>query len=158
MILKKNSRLEFVTKSAEQTLNLGKRVAASLLGGEILALVGELGAGKTTFVQGLAKGLGIKKRVISPTFIIVRKYILPITNHQSLIANFHHVDLYRLEENLENEIKNLGLDEIWGKKENIVAIEWAEKIKNLIPKNATWIYFETLDEDNRAIKIRRENL
>lgn len=158
MILKKNSRLEFVTKSAEQTLNLGKRVAASLLGGEILALVGELGAGKTTFVQGLAQGLGIKRRVISPTFILMRRYPLRFKNKDLRIKNFYHVDLYRLEGNMEREIQNLGLSEIWGKRENIIAIEWAEKIKDLIPKNATWIYFETLDEDNRAIKIRRESL
>ena len=158
MILKKNSRVEFVTKSAKQTLNLGKRVAASLLGGEILALVGELGSGKTTFVQGLAQGLGIKRRVISPTFILTRRYPLRFKNKDLRIKNFYHLDLYRLEGNMEREIQNLGLSEIWEKKENIIAIEWAEKIRNVVPKNTTWIYFEELDRDSRMIKVQKENL
>ena len=141
--------MEVVTKNDTKTRELGKRIAHQLKGGEILALVGDLGSGKTTFVQGLAKGLGIKKRVISPTFIIMRHYP---------IAHFYHIDLYRLEKNIEHEIKGLGLEEIWGKQENIVAIEWAEKIKDLLPKNTIWITFEQFDENSRKIMIDKESI
>lgn len=144
-------------------------MAGSLKGGEILALTGKLGSGKTTFVQGLAQGLGIKKRVISPTFILMRRYSTPITNHppspgkaglrrasQSLITNFYHLDLYRLEKNLEKEVENLGIKEIWTKKENVVAIEWSEKIRNLMPKKATWLKFEDRGGDRRMIEVRNQ--
>jgi len=120
----------------------------------VLALTGDLGSGKTTFVQGFAQGLGIKTRIISPTFIIVRKYELRFTNYDLRIRNFYHIDLYRLEENVEREIINLGVDEIWNTSGNIVAIEWAEKIKNVIPKNATWIKFESLGENERRVIIK----
>jgi len=113
-----------------------------------LALTGELGSGKTTFVQGLAKGLGIKQRIISPTFILVRKYDLRS-------KSFYHVDLYRLETEVEKEVRNLGIEEIWDNPENIVVIEWAEKIKGMIPENATWIEFKNLGGNERKIKINK---
>ena len=144
---------------------MGKRIANSLKGGETFALQGELGSGKTTFIKGLAVELGIEQRIISPTFIIVRRYVIsPITNHspsrrlsrargQSPVTNFYHIDLYRLELNVESEVKNLGIKDIWNNQTNIVAIEWAEKIKDLIPKSATWIKFENLEEDKRKISV-----
>lgn len=139
--------METTTKSAQETKDLGKKTAADLKGGETLALTGELGSGKTTFIQGLAEGLGIKGRIISPTFILMRKYA-------ASKLDFYHVDFYRLEERLENEVKNLGIDDAWGKKENVVAIEWAEKIKKSIPENAIWIEFENLGENERKILIK----
>jgi tRNA threonylcarbamoyladenosine biosynthesis protein TsaE len=126
---------------------LGKKTAADLKGGETLALTGELGSGKTTFIQGLAEGLGIKGRIISPTFILMRKYM-------ASKFDFYHIDFYRLEDGLENEVKNLGIDDTWGKKDNIVAIEWAEKIKKSIPGNAIWIKFENRGENERKILIK----
>jgi len=115
----------------------------------VIALTGELGSGKTTFVQGLAKGLGIKARIISPTFMLIRKYEIRYTRYERRIADdvlrfasFYHIDLYRLEENVESEVRNLGVEEIWNNPENIVAIEWAEKIEKMIPKSAKWIKFE----------------
>ena len=136
---------------------MGKKIATDLIRNHanVLALTGELGSGKTTFVQGLAEGLGIKQRIISPTFILVRKYEIPISNIQYQISNFYHIDLYRLEENVETEVRNLGLEEIWQNPENIVVIEWAEKIKSMIPKKAKWIKFENLGEDERRIKVKR---
>ena len=119
----------------------------------MLALSGELGSGKTTFVQGLAYGLGIKKRIISPTFILARKYELGLKAKSSKLKAFYHVDLYRLEENVEDEVRNLGIDEFWKNPENIIAIEWAGKIKSMIPKKATWLRFENLGEDKRKITI-----
>lgn len=110
----------------------------------IIALYGELGSGKTTFVQGLAKGLGIKRRIISPTFVIVRSYKLGA-------RSFYHIDLYRIEN--EREIEGLGIEEVMNDPQNIVAIEWAEKIAKLLPKKRADIYFEYLSENKRKIKI-----
>jgi tRNA A37 threonylcarbamoyladenosine biosynthesis protein TsaE len=67
--------------------------------------------------------------------------------------NFYHIDLYRLEEKIEQEVKNLGIEDIWREKQNLVVIEWAEKIKNIIPKIAIWIKFENLGGDKRRIII-----
>jgi len=125
---------------------LGEKIAVDLAISHqplVIALTGNLGSGKTTFVQGFAKGLGIKQRIISPTFILMRKYG----------ENFYHVDLYRLEGNIESEVRNLGIEDIWKDPKNIVVIEWAEKIKKMIPKSAQWIKFENLGKDERKITI-----
>jgi len=105
--------MEYHTKSAEETKATGERFSADLKPGDIVALSGELGAGKTTFIQGLAKGLGVKERVLSPTFIIMRKYTTPKE------FDFYHVDLYRLEGDMKNEIENLGLAEIFERQKDI---------------------------------------
>lgn len=153
----------FITNSFKETQKLGEEFARSLLArlkGEtlnalVIALYGDLGSGKTTFVQGLAEGLGIKKRIISPTFIIVRNY--RIKNHEShsassgqaRIMNLYHIDLYRVEG--ERDIEGLGIEEIMNDKNNIVIVEWAEKLKNLIPKNRIEIRFEYLKDHSRKI-------
>lgn len=139
--------MEIITKSAEETKSLGKKLAIDLSKnqrGIVIGLIGELGAGKTTFAQGFAKGLGIKNRIISPTFILMRKY-----------GDFYHVDLYRLEKDVENEVRNLGLFDIWEKPENIILIEWAEKIENILPKGSIKIEFELLDEFERKIRVEK---
>src|SRR3972149_1991176 len=101
--------MELITKSARETQSFGQALAADIVSGKVshvLALKGELGSGKTTFVQGLAKGLGVKKRITSPTFILMREYAI---SHQPLaISYLYHVDLYRLEGDLSREIENLG--------------------------------------------------
>lgn len=102
-----------------------------------------MGAGKTTFVQGLAKGLGIKRRITSPTFIIVRSYGE---------ENFYHIDLYRIES--DKDIEGLGIEEIFKDSKNIIAVEWPEKVEKLIPVNRTEIHFEYLDENRRKITIK----
>jgi len=139
--------MEFITESSQETKDLGQKIAADLVGGEILALTGDLGSGKTTFVQGFSKGLGLTSRIISPTFILMRKY-------RASDKDFYHIDLYRLEKEVDKEVVNLGVTDIWGKPGNIVVIEWAEKIKDLIPKSAKWIFFENLGEDKRKITIK----
>lgn len=146
--------MEILTKSARQTQKLGEKIANNLKGGEVLCLYGELGSGKTTFVQGLAKGLGIKKRVLSPTFVMIRQYeirktqnVLRIASH---VSRFYHVDLYRVEN--EKDVKGLGLEEIWSDPENIVAIEWAEKIKKILPKKRVDIHFEYVNEVTRLVR------
>lgn len=112
-----------------------------------MCLVGGLGAGKTTFTQGMANGLGVQTGVSSPTFILMRV-------SKGISKKLYHLDLYRLEENVDREVENLGLFEIWGKKENITVIEWAEKIKNILPKNSIWINFENKAENQRKITIK----
>ena len=135
--------MEFITKNAAETKELGKKIGTSLKGGAVLALSGELGAGKTTFVQGLAEGLGIKAKIISPTFILMRHY-----------DNLYHLDLYRLEGDVWNEVKNLGVNDFWGRDNNVFVIEWAEKIKDHLPKETKLISFEQIDENQRRIVIK----
>lgn len=146
--------MEFTTKSAKETKKLGEKIGADLKGGETLALVGDLGSGKTTFVQGLAKGLGIDQRVVSPTFILVRKYGIGIRNNELGIMNFYHIDLYRLEGDVEKELANLGFKEIVSGTNNIVVVEWAGKAIGVYPENTVWIEFENLGEDKRKITVK----
>jgi tRNA threonylcarbamoyladenosine biosynthesis protein TsaE len=162
--------MEYTTESAEETKKLGGKIAYQLIADNqglevgskavVLALAGDLGSGKTTFAQGLAEGLGVKQRIISPTFIILRKYELGTKNKENRFKCFYHIDLYRLEGNLpeggasvEQEITNLGLKEIWSDPTNIIAIEWAEKARGLIPKEAIWVEFGNVGKDRRKIKI-----
>lgn len=134
----------FITNSYLETQKIGEEIGQSVKNGKVFALHGDLGSGKTTFVQGLAKGLGIKRRIKSPTFIIVRTY-------DAGIMRFYHIDLYRVES--LSDIKGLGIEEIINGSENIVAIEWPEKMKSLLPENKIDIFFENLGEDKRKIKI-----
>jgi len=141
--------MEYITQTAEETKEVGRRLSASVKGGEIFALQGDLGAGKTTFVQGFAEGLGIKGRVNSPTFIIMRSY--QVTDYNLPITSLYHVDLYRLESNIEEELKNLGITDLWGKPENVFLIEWAEKAKESLPDDTKWIKFENINKDGRKV-------
>lgn len=145
--------MEIITKSAQSAKNFGKQLTDSLKGGEILALVGDLGSGKTTFVQGLAEGFGISSNVISPTFILMREYECKSKKQNSKCKNLYHVDLYRLEDDVKAELKNLGIMDLWEKKENIVVIEWADKAREFMPKNTRWIEFKSLEDDQKRITI-----
>lgn len=133
--------MKYITRSKKETKDLAKKLAKKLTG--VIALIGELGSGKTTFAQGFAEGLEIKEKIISPTFVLIRQHKIP--NSKKIL---YHIDLYRIE-----DIKSLGLDELWSNKENIVLIEWAEKIKKLLPKNTTYIQFKILSENKRQIII-----
>ena len=139
--------MEINTKNASETKEFGKKFGAGLKGGEVIALSGDLGAGKTTFVQGLAEGVGIDERIMSPTFLLMREHSIKFG------GKLYHIDLYRLESNVEQEIENLGISDFWSKSENLVVIEWAEKAKETLPSNTTWIKFENIDENIRKITI-----
>ena len=102
-----------VTENFHQTQKLGEDIAGEIKSGGFLAFFGDLGSGKTTFVQGFAKGLGIKRRIISPTFIIVRTYL--VKN-----ATFYHIDLYRTQS--ADDLLGIGLNQIIEGKNNIVAL------------------------------------
>lgn len=143
--------MEILTKSASETQKLGEKISVDLSFGKlssrkaiVLALFGNLGSGKTTFIQGLAKGLGIKKRVISPTFVFIRPYTLAPKPY-----TLYHVDLYRIEK--PSDTRGLGLEEIFADKDAIVVIEWADRIKKILPKKRMDIFFEYLDENKRRI-------
>lgn len=131
---------ELVTKSAEETKCIAKTFAGKLKGGEVVLLYGDLGAGKTTFVQGLAEGLESSGVVQSPTFVLRRIY--------KGKPNIVHYDFYRLE---GDTISNgLDLDEDVTE-ENVVIVEWPERL-NYEPKGAMKIYFEDKGSDERVIK------
>lgn len=134
------------TKNNEETKKVALDLAKKITSGTILCLYGELGAGKTTFTQGLAEYFGIK-RIISPTFVLIRQY--PLKNFK--LSTFFHIDLYRLD-NIE-EIKNLGIEEIMADKNNFVVIEWADKMNELLPKKRIDIYFKYLSDEEREIEI-----
>ena len=137
------------TKNYLETQQAGFDLAKNLKGGEVICLHGDLGSGKTTFVQGLAKGLGIDAKIISPTFIIMRSYEIRLKNEDLGFKNFYHVDLYRIEN--EKDVKGLGLMEFMKDPESVIAIEWPEKIENLLPEKRIDIIFNYLDEDRREI-------
>ncbi len=128
-----------------ETQEIGKEFAKTLKDGSVVCLYGDLGAGKTTFTQGVALGLGIKNRIISPSFIIIRTYRI----NKGSVDNFYHIDLYRLES--EADLKSLGFDEILDDKKSVVVIEWAEKLGAKLPKERIDIYFENIDDNERQI-------
>lgn len=138
--------MEIFTKSAQETKRFGRKFANTLKGGEVIALVGELGGGKTTFVQGLARGLGIKDRIISPTFILRRDY----QGKKKLC----HIDLYRIGEGVEKEFGNLDTNELFGSSDTIIVIEWAEKVRELLPQSTIWVTFENQGLEKRRIEIK----
>lgn len=134
----------FTTNSSRQTQKLGETLAKELKRGEIICLSGELGSGKTTFAQGVLKGLGAKKPYTSPTFVVMKYYKVES-------RSIYHIDAYRVG---PKDILDLGWEEIIANKNNIIIVEWAERIKNIIPKNAVWLKFEHLNENKRKISIK----
>jgi tRNA threonylcarbamoyladenosine biosynthesis protein TsaE len=120
---------ETVTDSAAGTQAVGEALAACLQGGQVIALRGDLGAGKTTFVQGLARGLGVVGRVSSPTFVLVNEYAVPGPHGLRLI----HIDTYRLGAAARGEADAMGLEELLEDPDAIIAIEWAERVADLLP-------------------------
>jgi tRNA threonylcarbamoyladenosine biosynthesis protein TsaE len=117
----------------------------------VLGLVGELGAGKTTFIKAFAKELGVKKRITSPTFLISRRLGLP---ENSRYKNMFHVDAYRITD--PKEMDELGVSGAINGRDNIVLVEWAENVRSVLPKDTVWIKFKYGDLQNqRKITINR---
>ncbi len=113
----------------------------------IIGLEGELGSGKTTFVQKFAKALGIKEHITSPTFVILKKYQIPSTKYQYVI----HIDAYRLKTG--EELNKLGIQELIQDPRNIIMIEWANLVADILPNDRITIHFEHVDENTRKIQI-----
>ena len=143
--------MNITSKSKEETQEIAEKFAKDLKGGEVLCFYGNLGTGKTTFIQGLAKGLEIKQNITSPTFVLMKKYRSKKQEARIKNLNFYHLDCYRL--GSVEEAQDLGIEEIWDDKKNVIAIEWADKINDILPKERVDICFEHVDENKRKITI-----
>ncbi len=154
---------QFIVKNQKQTASLAKILAREVSKYKnkcsprenrealVFGLVGELGAGKTTFIQAFAKGLGIKNKITSPSFVLMKNY-RALSAHK----NFYHIDCYRI----KNAKDILGIDfrEIVSNPRNIIMIEWAERVKKILPKDTIWIYFKIVSEKERVIEISSDKV
>lgn len=136
--------MKITTKSEKQTINLGKNFVLGLKGGEVIGLIGELGAGKTVFIKGLAQGLGIKKIITSPTFVLMKVY-----KAKGLIKHFCHVDAYRLKS--AKDLIDIGIRDYLNKKNVITVIEWADQVKNILPKDKILVKIKIVKNPNQRI-------
>lgn len=138
-------QLVLSSKSPEQTLYWGKCLGRLLEGGDVVALVGELGAGKTTLAQGISNGLGVSDEcyVTSPTFTIINEYMgrVPV----------YHLDFYRIDS--LSEVENMGLEEYFQGK-GVALVEWAEKIEPFLPGNYLMVFLEYVDYSVRKISMK----
>lgn len=131
----------FISNSPGETESFGQQFAGSVKPGDVIALVGELGSGKTQFVKGLAAAIGVTTPATSPTFTLLHEYSggrLPI----------YHFDFFRVED--RQSAGRLGLDDYFFG-DGVSVVEWADRFSDLIPENARWISFETKSETQRAI-------
>jgi tRNA threonylcarbamoyladenosine biosynthesis protein TsaE len=138
--------LDITSRSVEQTIELGRKLGQTLQGGEIIALIGQLGTGKTHLIKGLAMGLGINssEAVTSPTFTLINEYQgrLPL----------YHIDAYRLDH--AKQLETIGFDEICTPP-TIVVVEWADRVQTLIePYHPIWIYLEHRGPSERRVRIK----
>ncbi len=124
-------------------MDYGQRLAAELRAGDVLALTGDLGAGKTCLVKGIARGLGILQEITSPTFTLINEYVggrLPL----------YHVDLYRLDS--AEQALQIGLDDYLGR-DGVTVIEWAEKVESLLPPTTRRLRIEFIADNSRRITL-----
>ncbi len=131
--------LTITTTSPTATQKLATKIATNLHGDETLAMTANLGGGKTTFTQGLAKGLGVTKRVVSPTFVLERIY-----QGQDKKIELHHFDVYRI---TPADIYSIGLLEVLGNK--LTVVEWADKIKAELPADSIWVSIKSPSDTAR---------
>jgi tRNA threonylcarbamoyladenosine biosynthesis protein TsaE len=152
-----------ITKNSKETQKLGEDLARELNESKIICLSGDLGSGKTTFAQGLLKGLGTEGPYTSPTFLVIKYYKKEILNSKFEILNksktqkpklktfdIYHIDAYRVN---SKDVLDLGWEEIILKPESIVIIEWADRICDIIPSSAIWIKFKWKGENEREITL-----
>jgi len=136
-----------ITKNALETEKAGEELARLLKPQDVVFLIGNLGSGKTTFVKGLARGLGIVSRIISPTFVVVRQHTLPSTNYQILdgkVSTLYHLDLYRLQNT--QEALSVDMKDYLDDKNAIVAIEWPELSQNIVNKKVWKVKIDVKNE------------
>ena len=137
---------KYITSSPEETEKLGFELGKKLLGGEVIAYKGGLGMGKTCFTRGLAKGLGYKGDVTSPTFALINEYL-------GGRLNLYHFDMYRI--STWEELYSSGFFEYIEEK-GVVAAEWSENIENALPENTVYVEIKDLDQDKREILIYKK--
>ena len=138
--------------------SFSNKLKANKNGATVVGLVGDLGSGKTTFVKALARALGIRGRVSSPTFIIIKRFGL---SAKTGFKNLYHLDCYRVS---SKELVKLGFKEALKDKENLMVIEWADRIKSIMPKNSIWMKFShpkygrgRILEINQKLNIKNQN-
>jgi tRNA threonylcarbamoyladenosine biosynthesis protein TsaE len=138
------SSIILISRSPQITFLIGEVLGKTLLTGDIIALIGELGSGKTLLTQGIAKGLGVSNKyyITSPTFNLINEYPARLS--------LYHMDMYRLAG--MNELEDIGFDEYLNK-DGVIVIEWAEKIREILPDEASFVYFSCLDIKVRKIEI-----
>jgi tRNA threonylcarbamoyladenosine biosynthesis protein TsaE len=132
------------TRSDAETRALGKKLSRALKGGDCLSLIGDLGSGKTTFVQGLAEGLGCRVRATSPTFVIAKTY-------KGKKLNLHHIDLYRIAADVTGDI---GLEEFMRDPKAVCAVEWPQSGGDFFPKDHLELRFTHVAESERTIEVK----
>ena len=138
----------FISTSAAHTQQIGQDLAVNLNGGDSILLYGDLGSGKTTLAQGIAKGLGVQGHVTSPTFLIMKSYHLPEGKD---VETMYHIDAYRLQN--EQEADGLGLPEIFSDEKAITLCEWPERLTSLLPESSIHIYCSYVNDEKRQIVI-----
>jgi tRNA threonylcarbamoyladenosine biosynthesis protein TsaE len=143
------SAVEYITHSADETIALGRELAGTLKSVRMVILRGDLGAGKTTLVKGIAEGLqaASQEDVTSPTFTLIHEFRGPE-------VTLYHVDLYRIE--TERELATLGLDELFAEGDNLVLLEWGEKFPRLVKERDVEIGFERRGEQERKIMVTKK--
>ena len=134
---------EFISHSVAETEVFAEKLASTFVGGEVLLLNGELGAGKTHFVKGLARGLGVDDVITSPTFALHNSYDGRLT--------LNHFDFYRIEDS--EEVLVLGLNEFFYDKHAVAAIEWSQNVKDLLPNGCVTVAIEKVEDNTRKIVI-----
>ncbi len=137
---------KIISNSTQQTQDFAQQFAQTLVGGETILLNGDLGAGKTHFVKGIAIGLGIDDVITSPTFALHNQY-----ENGRLVLN--HFDFYRIMDPAEAEI--LGLNEFFGDKQSVCCIEWSENVAELLPTNCITVTIDKIDDNTRQITIQK---
>jgi tRNA threonylcarbamoyladenosine biosynthesis protein TsaE len=136
--------MDFFSRSPEQTRSIGMGLGGALQAGDVICLQGDLGAGKTTFVQGIAKGWGSLDAVSSPTFIIVNVY------RRADQGQLFHMDAYRLDSTPEAEELDFDSMLVQGP----LLIEWPERIKGIVPNDRLWVQLEHIDAEQRELKFK----
>lgn len=147
--------LSDLEKIAENVLEMARKMATENNEAVVLALHGNLGAGKTTFTKSLAKILGITESVTSPTFVIQKNFDIPADNgfDATPFEKLIHIDTYRID--LEDELAHLGWHDNLLRASNLISVEWPENIPNLLPENTISIYFDHVDETTRTVEIKK---
>ncbi|OGY57505.1 MAG: tRNA (adenosine(37)-N6)-threonylcarbamoyltransferase complex ATPase subunit type 1 TsaE [Candidatus Colwellbacteria bacterium RIFCSPHIGHO2_02_FULL_45_17] len=144
----------YITKSPAKTRALARNIAENpkrprpTQGATVLGLIGDLGAGKTTFIKSFIRSMGVKKRITSPTFLILRRFAI----NNKIFKNIFHVDAYRIKD--EKDLRGINIRDVLKEPSNIVLVEWADRIKKVLPKETIWVKFKYGKErDEREITI-----
>ncbi|MCL5410944.1 MAG: tRNA (adenosine(37)-N6)-threonylcarbamoyltransferase complex ATPase subunit type 1 TsaE [Patescibacteria group bacterium] len=141
--------MEYISKSEEETYKIASDLAKKIKPGDVFALEGDLGSGKTTFIKGFAKALGITNEITSPTFVLLKRYNIP---HSIVgIKDLIHIDCYRMS-SLE-DAHSIGINELLEDKDSIILLEWPSKIREILPLRTIRLTFEYINDRERKISV-----